>query len=161
MWVYKFWASREGVEHASAGADPICLVVHGNYIHLCSRLIYAAPRSPSASILPLTVFPGLSYAPQNDNRPENRHRLYVMLWEEGRPFLPGRNRVRDLAFFLISLRPPNEVPVARRLAVIYDILEVDAYCACHWWLPFLLSSRTQFRGRPNEFFSFASLSLFL
>lgn len=35
-----------------------------------------------------------------------------MLWEEGRPFFLGRNRVRDFAFFLISLRPPNEVPAA-------------------------------------------------
>lgn len=101
-------------------ADPICLVVHGNYIHLCSRLIYAARSSPSVSVLPLTTFPGLSYAPQNDNRPENRRRLYVMLWEEGRPFFSSRNRVRGLAFVLISLRSPNEVPPAARSYLWYS-----------------------------------------
>lgn len=61
--------------------------------------------------LPLTTIPGQPYAPQNNNCPENQPKLYVMLWEERPSFLSAGNRVRDLAFFLISLRPPNEVSV--------------------------------------------------
>lgn len=78
------------------------------------------PSTKPQLAMPLTTFPGPSYAPQNNNCPENRRRLYVMLWEEGPQFFLGRNWVRDLAFFLISLRPPNEVPAAHpQLSMIF------------------------------------------
>lgn len=118
-------------------------------------------RSPSSQLaMPLTTFPGPSYAPQNNNCPENRQRLYVMLWEEGPAFFLGRNRVRDLAFFLISLRPPNEVPAARpQLSMIF--LRLMLIVRVTDGFPFYYPLEHNSAAAQNEFFSFALLSLFL